>query len=345
MRFIKALVALAFVLAGLAGIAVVASWFWLQNEIAEPGPLVESTVFEVRQGDSVGAVAQRLEEQGIISSATTMKLHARISDMEAGLKVGEYAIPPRASVASILERLVSGDVLIYRITVPEGLTTAQILRLVENHEDLEGDMPDREIGEGTLLPDTYIFSAEKSRTAMIERMEKAQENLLEELWPQRADDIPVSTPEEAIILASVVEKETGHAEERQLVAGLFTNRLRRGMRLESDPTVIYGVSRGEPLYRTLNGKKVRRTLYRSELDRVTDWNTYEIDGLPKTPICNPGRASIAAVLNPPETDYIFFVADGSGGHAFAETLAEHNRNVAAYREYERREIARERSED
>ena len=143
----------------------------------------------------------------------------------------------------------------------------------------------------------------------------------------------------------MVEKETGHAEERQLVAGLFTNRLRRGMRLESDPTVIYGVSRGEPLYRTLNGKKVRRTLYRSELDRVTDWNTYEIDGLPKTPICNPGRASIAAVLNPPETDFIFFVADGSGGHAFAETLAEHNRNVAAYREYERREIARERSED
>ena len=345
MRFIKALVALAFVLAGLAGIAVVASWFWLQNEIAEPGPLVESTVFEVRQGDSVSAVAQRLEEQGIISSATTMKLHARISDMEAGLKVGEYAIPPRASVASILERLVSGDVLTYRITVPEGLTTAQILRLVENHEDLEGDMPDREIGEGTLLPDTYIFSAEKSRTAIIERMEKAQDDLLEELWPQRADDIPVSTSEEAIILASVVEKETGHAEERQLVAGLFTNPLRRGMRLESDPTVIYGVSRGEPLYRTLNGKKVRRTLYRSELDRVTDWNTYEIDGLPKTPICNPGRASIAAVLNPPETDFIFFVADGSGGHAFAETLAEHNRNVAAYREYERREIARERSED
>ncbi len=345
MRFIKALVALAFVLAGLAGIAVVASWFWLQNEIAEPGPLVESTVFEVRQGDSVSAVAQRLEEGGLISSAMTMKLHARISDMEAGLKVGEYAIPPRASVASILERLVSGDVLTYRITVPEGLTTAQILRLVENHEDLEGDMPDREIGEGTLLPDTYIFSAEKSRTAIIERMEKAQDDLLEELWPQRADDIPVSTSEEAIILASVVEKETGHAEERQLVAGLFTNRLRRGMRLESDPTVIYGVSRGEPLYRTLNGKKVRRTLYRSELDRVTDWNTYEIDGLPKTPICNPGRASIAAVLNPPETDFIFFVADGSGGHAFAETLAEHNRNVAAYREYERREIARERSED
>ncbi|MEQ9316894.1 MAG: endolytic transglycosylase MltG, partial [Henriciella sp.] len=159
----------------------------------------------------------------------------------------------------------------------------------------------------------------------------------------RAEGIPVSTPEEAIILASVVEKETGSAEERPLVAGLFTTRLKRGMRLESDPTVIYGVSRGEPLYRTLNGKQVRRTLYRSELDRVTDWNTYQMDGLPKTPICNPGRDAIAAVLNPPETEYVFFVADGKGGHLFAETLAEHNRNVAAYREYERQEIARERS--
>lgn len=345
MRFIKALFAIGFVLAGLGAAAAVGGWFWLQNEISEPGPLAESAVFEVRQGDHVSGVAQRLESQGIISNADVMKLHARLSEQQAGMKVGEYAIPPRASIASIMELLVSGDVITYRITVPEGRTTAQVLRIVENHPELEGDMPEREIAEGTLLPDTYIFSADKSRAAMIERMEKAQDELLEELWPQRADDLPISTIEEAIILASVVEKETGSAEERPLVAGLFTNRLRRGMRLESDPTVIYGVSRGEPLYRTLNGKRVRRTLYRSELDRVTDWNTYEIDGLPKTPICNPGRDAIAAVLDPPETDYIFFVADGTGGHAFAETLSEHNRNVAAYRAYERREIARERGQE
>ncbi|HIG21456.1 endolytic transglycosylase MltG [Henriciella sp.] len=345
MRFIKALLAIVFVLAIVGAAAAVGGWFWLQNEISEPGPLAESAVFEVRQGDHVSGVAQRLESQGIISNADVMKLHARLSEQQAGLKVGEYAIPPRASIAGILELLVSGDVITYRITVPEGLTTAQVLRIVENHPELEGDMPEREIGEGTLLPDTYIFSADKSRTAMIERMEKAQDDLLEELWPQRADDLPISTIEEAIILASVVEKETGSADERPLVAGLFTNRLRRGMRLESDPTVIYGVSRGEPLYRTLNGQRVRRTLYRSELDRVTDWNTYEIDGLPKTPICNPGRDAIAAVLDPPETDYIFFVADGTGGHAFAETLSEHNRNVAAYRAYERREIARERGQE
>ncbi|WP_018146956.1 endolytic transglycosylase MltG [Henriciella marina] len=345
MRFIKALFAFGFVFVGLAAVAIVASWLWLQNEISKPGPLAESAVFEVRSGDSVSAVAQRLENDGIIGKADVMKLHARFSDQQAAIKVGEYAIPPSSSVASILDLFVSGDVITYRITVPEGLTTAQILRIVENHAELEGDMPDREIGEGTLLPDTYIFSAERSRTAMIERMEEAQDELVEALWAERADDLPVSTPEEAIILASVVEKETGSAEERPLVAGLFTNRLRRGMRLESDPTVIYGVSKGEPLYRMLNGKQVRRTLYRSELDRVTEWNTYEIDGLPKTPICNPGRDAIAAVLDPPETDYIFFVADGTGGHAFAETLREHNRNVAAYRQYEREEIARERSQD
>ena len=162
---------------------------------------------------------------------------------------------------------------------------------------------------------------------------------MEQLWDTRQADLPVTTPYEAIILASVVEKETANAEERPLVAGLFVGRLKKGMRLESDPTIIYGVSRGEPLY---NSRGQRRPIYRSEIRRKTDWNTYQIDGLPKTPICNPGRDAIAAVLNPPETDYVFFVADGKGGHLFAETYAEHKRNVAAYRAYERGEIARER---
>lgn len=344
MRLLKALFALGIVLVILGAALAGAGWLWFQNEVEKPGLVAEETIFEVRSGDHVAGVAQRLEAEGHISSADVMKLHARVSDQQAGLKVGEYAIPPRASIASILELLVSGDVITYRITIPEGRTTAQVLRIVEQHPDLEGEMPDREIAEGTLLPDTYIFSSDKSRTGMIERMEKAQDELIERLWAERADDLPVSTPEEAIILASVVEKETGIASERELVAGLFTQRLRRGMRLESDPTVIYGVSRGEPLTRQLGGKTVRRTLYRSELDRPTDWNTYEMDGLPKTPICNPGRDAIAAVLNPPETEYVFFVADGKGGHLFARTLAEHNRNVAAYRAYEREEIARERAE-
>ncbi|MGB3626763.1 MAG: endolytic transglycosylase MltG [Henriciella sp.] len=343
MRLIKALFTLVFICAVLGVAALGGGWLWLQNEVAKPGAFAEQKIFEVESGDHVAAVAQRLEERGLISDARAMKLHARLSGQQAAIKVGEYAVPARADIASILDLLVAGDVIQYRITIPEGRTTAQILRIVEDHSELVGDLPDREIPEGSLLPDTYIFASDTSRTSIIERMETAQDDLIEELWPERQDGIPVSTPEEAIILASVVEKETGNAEERPLVAGLFTTRLKRGMRLESDPTVIYGVSRGEPLYRTLNGKQVRRTLYRSELNRETDWNTYQMDGLPKTPICNPGRDAIAAVLNPPETEYVFFVADGKGGHLFAETLAEHNRNVAAYREYERQEIARERS--
>ena len=343
MRFLKSLIALVLIAAILGGAALGAGWLWLRNEVARPGPSAEGAVFTVEKGDHLGEVAARLEEEGLIGNARAMKLHARLEGQQTAIKAGKYAIAPRASVAGILETLVSGDVIQYRITVPEGLTTAQILRLVEADAQLDGEMPDREIGEGTLLPDTYLFESGTTRADIIARMQKAQDDLLDRLWPERQEGLPVTTPEEAVILASVVEKETGIAEERPLIAGLFTERLKRGMRLESDPTVIYGVSRGEPLYRTINGKQVRRTLYRSELDRVTDWNTYQIDGLPKTPICNPGRDAIKAVLDPPETDYVFFVADGKGGHLFAETLAEHNRNVASYRAYEREEIARERS--
>ena len=201
-------------------------------------------------------------------------------------------------------------------------------------------MPELPVEEGSLLPDTYLFHRGMTRAKLIAQMAKAQDDLLAELWPMRQDDLPITTPQEAVILASVVEKETGNAAERPEVAALFITRMKRGMRLESDPTIIYGVSQGEPLY---NKAGKRRTLLRSEIDRKTDWNTYQIDGLPKTPICNPGRDAIAAVLDPPETEYIFFVADGKGGHLFAKTLAEHNRNVAAYRKYERGEIARERA--
>jgi UPF0755 protein len=191
-----------------------------------------------------------------------------------------------------------------------------------------------------LLPDTYMFHRGLTRVQLIEKMEQAQKDLLDELWPTRQEGLPISTPYEAVILASVVEKETGRADERPQIAALFTTRLKRGMRLQSDPTIIYGISKGEPLY---NKDGHRRTLYRSEIDRHTEWNTYQVDGLPKTPICNPGADAIRAVLDPPETEYIFFVADGKGGHLFAKTNAEHERNVAAYRAYERGEIARERA--
>ncbi|MEL6860357.1 MAG: endolytic transglycosylase MltG [Pseudomonadota bacterium] len=339
MRFLKSLIVLVLVLAVLAGGALGYGWFWLQGEVAKPGPIAHEVEFTIERGEGLASVANRLESEGLVEDLRVLRLKARLDDIESDIKAGSYVVPGRASVADILSQFVEGKVIEYRLTIPEGLTTAQILRRVEAANDLTGDLPEREFEEGVLLPDTYAFGAGTTRTQFLERMETAQDALLEEVWDTRQEGLPISTPYEAVILASVVEKETASADERPLVAGIFVGRMKKGMRLESDPTIIYGVSKGEPLY---NRSGQRRTLYRSEINRKTDWNTYQIDGLPKTPICNPGRDAIKAVLDPPQTDYVFFVADGKGGHLFAETYAEHKRNVAAYRAYERGEITRER---
>ena len=288
----------------------------------------------------MSGVASRLEQDGIIRDDRLIRLKAKLDGTELAMKTGEFIIEPQASASEVMDILIEGKAVLHKITLPEGRTTAQLLKLIEADSTLKGEMPTGDIAEGSLLPDTYLFHRGMTRKQLIALMQTAQEDALSALWPKRAEGLPISSPEEAVILASVVEKETGIASERPQIAGLFVTRLKRGMRLESDPTIIYGVSKGEPLY---NKRGERRTLYRSEINRRTDWNTYQIDGLPKTPICNPGRDAIAAVLNPDETGHIFFVADGTGGHLFAKTLAEHNRNVAAYRRYERGEIQRERA--
>ncbi|WP_373009619.1 endolytic transglycosylase MltG [Hyphomonas sp.] len=342
MKFIKGLLSLVIAVVILAGAVAGAGWIWLGNEVAKDGPLPAETLVVVEPGEGMLSVAARLEKDGVIRSAWLMRLKARIDGTETALKTGEFTIEPQASLGEVLEILIEGKAVMHKITLPEGRTTAQLLRLIESDPVLVGPMPELPVAEGSLLPDTYLYHRGMTRAKLIVQMAKAQDELLKELWPKRQDGLLLANPYEAVILASVVEKETGIAEERPEVAALFTTRMKRGMRLESDPTIIYGISQGEPLY---NKAGERRTLYRSEIDRKTDWNTYQIDGLPKTPICNPGRDAIAAVLNPPETEYIFFVADGKGGHLFAKTLAEHNRNVAAYRKYEREEIARERAEE
>ncbi|KCZ93995.1 endolytic transglycosylase MltG [Hyphomonas johnsonii] len=341
MKFIKGLISLLVAVVILSAAAAGAGWLWLQNEVARDGPSVAETIFIVEPGEGLLSVAARLEKQGIIRNARLMHLKARIDGTETALKTGEFTLGPQASLGEVLDILVEGKAVMHKLTLPEGRTTAQLLRLIEADPVLTGPMPETPPAEGSLLPDTYLYHRGMTRVKLIAQMQKAQDDLLKDLWPKRQEGLPLANPYEAVILASVVEKETGNAEERPEVAALFTTRLKRGMRLESDPTIIYGVSRGEPLY---NKAGKRRTLLRSEIDRKTDWNTYQIDGLPKTPICNPGRDAIAAVLDPPETEYIFFVADGKGGHLFAKTLAEHNRNVAAYRKYEREEIARERAD-
>ena len=321
-------------------VAGAASIYWYQSQINAPSEH-PGGYFRIEKGEGLGSVARRLQASGMVRDHRVLRVMGRMSG-DATVKVGEYQIPPQSSTVEVFDLLVAGKVLEYRLTIPEGRTVAQALRIIEANDKLTGDLPDVMPAEGSLLPDTYVFPRGMTRTAMIKRMQDAHLEVLGELWGNRAQYLPISTPKEAVILASVVEKETGLAAERPEIAGLFVSRLRRGMRLQSDPTVIYGVSKGEAL---VNSRGQKRTLYRSELDKRTAWNTYQIDGLPETPICNPGRDAIAAVLNPPETEYLFFVADGTGGHLFAKTLAEHNRNVAAYRAYERGEIARERAAD
>ena len=274
MQFVKYVVSILIIGLVLAAAFGAGAWVYLNNEMERSGPHASDTVFTVAAGDGMGVVANRLESEGMITNAYAFRLAARLRGLDQAIKAGTYNIAGRASATTILEQLVGGDVIQLRLTIPEGLTTAQILRRIEAAEVLEGDMPEAPIAEGVLLPDTYLFDVGTTRQDLIARMQQAQIDLLDTVWDDRQEGLPIISPQEAVILASIVEKETGKADERGLIAGLFTQRLKRGMRLESDPTIIYGVSQGEPLY---NRQGERRTLYRSEIDRRTDWNTYQID--------------------------------------------------------------------
>ncbi|KPP80436.1 MAG: YceG family conserved hypothetical protein [Oceanicaulis sp. HLUCCA04] len=313
-----------------AGGAVIGGYAWLGYQFNAEGPGQEDTTILLERGASVRAIAAQLEARGLISDQriflAQLRLDEELGRERAPMRAGEFAIPAGASMAEIHDVLAHGEVIQHPVSVPEGLTSAMIVRIVEASDVLTGEI-ERVPAEGTLLPDTYLVDRGTSRQAVLDRMAAAQTRLLDQLWETRDADLPFGTREEAINLASIVEKETGIAHERPMVASVFVNRLRRGIRLQSDPTIIYGITGGEPL-----GRGIRR----SELDDTTNpYHTYHIDGLPPTPIANPGRESIAAVLNPPESNYLFFVADGTGGHAFAATLAEHNRNVARWRQIER----------
>jgi UPF0755 protein len=302
------------------------SYRWMQQEFARPGPAVAETTILLPRGAGLIRIAQQLEDEGLVRDGRIFRAAVTLDEGDRSLRAGEYEIPAEASMAQIYEMLRSGRTVQHSITLAEGLTSAMIVAAVADADVLTGDIS-AVPAEGSLLPETYLVDRATPRQDVIERMANAQTALLDELWPNRLESLPLETREEVIILASIVEKETGVMSERDLVAAVFINRLRRGMRLESDPTIIYGISQGEPLGRGLR---------RSEIDNANNaWNTYQIPRLPPTPIANPGRESIAAVLNPAETSALFFVADGSGGHAFADTYAQHLRNVAAWRQIER----------
>lgn len=311
-------------LAALAG----GAWIWEQMDYAAPGPAARNgthqTVVDIPQRQGLWKIANQLESAGAVRSATLFALGVRLRGEGALLKAGEYAIPSGSSMQVISDLLVSGRVLEHKITAAEGLTSQMITGLVNADRTLIGPALEAP-AEGTLLPETYLFTKGTKRSAILTRMQDSQARFLAYAWQARDPSVPFRSPQEALTLASVVEKETAIPAERRHVAAVFINRLRLGMKLESDPTVIYGLSRGYPL-----GHGIRE----SELASVTPYNTYMIAGLPPTPICNPGKDSISAVLNPAHSADLYFVADGTGGHVFAATKAEHDRNVARWRQIE-----------
>lgn len=302
------------------------------------GPHLQDRTITVERGMTSRQIAALLEDRGVISSRHLFTAGVVAHQARSDLKAGDYAIEARASMSDILEMLIDGRAVVYSVTFPEGWTSLQIVNRLLATEILTGDIEEVP-AEGSLLPNTYSFARDATRQSVIDRMITAQEDALADIWARRNDDLPISSPEELVTLASIVEKETARADERSQVAAVFINRLNRGMPLQSDPTILYGVHGGEAWMEA-------RPIYRSQLrDDTNPYNTYAIPALPPGPIANPGRASLEAVVNPSRTDDLFFVADGTGGHAFAETYEEHNRNVARWREIEReREAARAAAE-
>jgi UPF0755 protein len=297
-----------------------------------PGPSTSLTSFVVKPGAGISNVAQQLESGGLISDARVFQLGAKAYKLQDKLKAGEYEIKPAASMRDVLALLTSGKSVMQSLTIPEGLTVEQIWSRIAASDVLVGDMPKTIPPEGALLADTQRFSRGTTRTDIVEKLIADQKKLIDEIWARRAPDLPVKTVEEFVTLASIVEKETGLADERSRVAAVFVNRLNKGMRLQSDPTILYGLFGGK-------GRPADRPIFKSDLETPTPYNTYTIDGLPPTPIANPGRAALEAVANPSKTNDLYFVADGTGGHVFAATLDEHNENVARWREIEKQKAA------
>ncbi|MDQ6435094.1 endolytic transglycosylase MltG [Mesorhizobium sp. LHD-90] len=316
MNFLVSLVILAVVAAGLL------VYFGRQAFFA-PGPTTAMRTFLVKENSGVGQIGSQLEQGGFITDAVVFRLGLRTYGGKDTLKAGEYEVPVGASMNDIVRLLQSGKSVMHSLTVPEGLTVAQAFRRIADNEALSGAMPQMP-PEGSLAADTQRFTRGAQRKAIVEKMQAQQAALIEEIWAKRAPDLPVADVNEFVTLASIVEKETGVDSERPHVASVFVNRLRKKMRLQSDPTIIYGLFGGA-------GKPADRPIYQSDIEKPTPYNTYVINGLPPTPIANPGRAALEAVANPLQTDDLYFVADGTGGHVFASTLDEHNKNVARWR--------------
>jgi UPF0755 protein len=302
--------------AAVAALVLLAAGLFLFGGWFGSGPLEKDRTFVVSTGDSLNAVADRLEKEGMISSARSFSLRARLFGGGSPIKAGEFLIPAGASASRILSIIQSDDVIRRLVTIPEGMPSIMVRERLMAQPQLVGDIPTP--AEGSVLPNSYDFERGETREAVLRRMQTAMSAALAEAWAKRAPGSVVKTPQEAVVLASIVEKETGKPSERRMVAGLYSNRVRKGMLLQADPTIIYPITQGKPL-----GRRIRQ----SEIQAVNGYNTYTMTGLPQGPITNPGKASIEAVLNPAKTGALYMVADGTGGHQFSATLEQHNAAV------------------
>jgi UPF0755 protein len=312
--------------------------FFVASQYYGEGPTAEDRVFRVESGNTLSTTAGRLEEQGFITNSAIFSQFGSRVEESAIVKAGDFNIPAGASMSDILKELTQGNPLRYAVTIPEGWTVWQAVNRINNDDQLTGSIAQLP-PEGSILPGSYDYMPGDTRQSVLDKMQAAMDQALAEVWETRRPDLPIESPAEMLILASIVEKETGVASERPQVAAVFVNRLIEGMRLQSDPTIIYGITKGQA---TLD-----RGIRRSEIEEATPYNTYQIDRLPPTPIANPGIDALRAVANPDSHEYLYFVAKGatpSEGHVFAETYAEHQQNVARYREIEAEAAAQAEAE-
>ena len=300
------------------------------REFEQPGPLAATDTVLVRPKSSVADIATQLERLGMISDARIFRIGVRAFGHDSSLKAGEYEVRAHASMRDIMELMQSGKSVQHSLTIPEGMTVWQAFKRIAATEELQGELPAELPPEGSIAADTLRFTRGMERQAVLDKLMADQRQLVQDIWERRDPDLPLKDINEFVTLASIVEKETGRADERPRVAAVFVNRLRKGMRLQSDPTILYGLFGGQ-------GRPSDRPIYQSDIEKPTPYNTYTIDALPPGPIANPGRAALEAVANPSETDDLYFVADGTGGHVFAATLEEHNANVARYRAFQRQQ--------
>ncbi|MFD1694507.1 endolytic transglycosylase MltG [Roseibium aestuarii] len=317
-----------------------AALYFGKQAFEEPGPLGSDSTVLISSGAGLSGITERLQAQNVIEDGIVdellFNLGVRFYKNATRLQAGEYAFEAGVSMKDVMEALVSGKAVVHQVTIPEGWTTAQILQRVRSHPVLVGEITELP-KEGDLLPETYAFTRGTTRQNIIDQMKAAQAKVLAAAWERRAPNLPVETPEDLVILASIVEKETAKADERPRIAGVFVNRLEKGMRLQSDPTILYGLYGGEAWLQD------RSAIKQSELKKENAYNTYQIDALPPGPIGNPGRASLEAVANPSRTKDLYFVADGTGGHIFAETYEQHQANVAKWRKLEKEQREKEKA--